>query len=93
VNIAQTFQRSGTLSVSWADAPVNTPEELAGKKIGVWDFGNEFEVTAAARDVGLEPGEDFEKVIQPFDMSLLLNREVDAAEAMIYNEYAQVLGR
>jgi len=91
VNIAQTFQRSGTLSVSWADAAVNSPEEFAAKKIGVWDFGNEFEVTAAARDVGLEPGEDFEKVIQPFDMSLLLNREVDAAEAMIYNEYAQVL--
>jgi NitT/TauT family transport system substrate-binding protein len=91
VNIGQTFQRSGTLSVSWADNPVTAPEEFAGKRIGVWDFGNEFEVTAAARDVGLEPGVDFEKVIQPFDMSLLLNREVDAAEAMIYNEYAQVL--
>ncbi len=91
VNIGQTFQRSGTLSVSWADNPVNSPEEFAGKKIGVWDFGNEFEVTAAARAAGLEPGEDFEKVIQPFDMSLLLNREIDAAEAMTYNEYAQVL--
>jgi NitT/TauT family transport system substrate-binding protein len=91
VNIGQTFQRSGTLSVSWADAPVNSPEEFAGKKIGVWDFGNEFEVTAAALDAGLEPGTDFEKVIQPFDMSLLLNREIDAAEAMTYNEYAQVL--
>ncbi len=91
VNIGQTFQRSGTLSVSWADDPVNSPEEFAGKKIGVWDFGNEFEVTAAAIDAGLEPGVDYEKVIQPFDMSLLLNREVDAAEAMTYNEYAQVL--
>jgi len=30
-------------------------------------------------------------VKQPFDMSLLLNGEVDAAQAMIYNEYAQVL--
>lgn len=91
VNIAQIFQRSGTLSVSWADAPVASPEEFAGKKIGVWDFGNEYEVTAAAKAVGLEAGVDFEKVIQPFDMSLLLNREIDAAEAMIYNEYAQVL--
>src|SRR3990172_770620 len=35
VNIAQTFQRSGTLSVSWADAAVNSPEEFAGKKICV----------------------------------------------------------
>lgn len=91
VNIAQIFQRSGTLSVSWADAPVNSPEEFAGKKIGVWDFGNEFEVTAAARAVGLEPDTDFERVIQEFNMSALLNREIDAAEAMTYNEYAQVL--
>ncbi len=30
-------------------------------------------------------------VQQPFDMSLLLNRQVDSAQAMIYNEYAQVL--
>ena len=30
-------------------------------------------------------------VQQPFDMSLLLNREIDAAQAMTYNEYAQVL--
>ena len=65
--------------------------DFEGKRVGVWDFGNEFEVTAAASEVGLEEGEDYEKVIQPFDMSLLLNREVDIAEAMIYNEYAQVL--
>lgn len=91
VNIGQIFQRSGTLSVSWADSPVAAPADFAGKKIGVWDYGNEYEVTAAAKAAGLEPGTDFEKVIQPFDMSLLLNREVDAAEAMIYNEYAQVL--
>ena len=91
VNIAQIFQRSGTLSVSWADNAVASPADFAGKKIGVWDYGNEYEVTAAAKAAGLEAGTDFEKVIQPFDMSLLLNREIDAAEAMIYNEYAQVL--
>ena len=28
---------------------------------------------------------------QSFDMMALLNREIDAAQAMIYNEYAQVL--
>ena len=57
----------------------------------MWDFGNEFEVTAAARKAGLGPVADFEKVIQPFDMALLLSRDIDVAEAMIYNEYAQVL--
>jgi NitT/TauT family transport system substrate-binding protein len=91
VNIAQIFQRSGTLSVAWADSGITSPADFEGKRVGVWDFGNEFEVTAAARAVGLEEGTDYTKVIQPFDMSLLLNDEIDVAEAMIYNEYAQVL--
>jgi NitT/TauT family transport system substrate-binding protein len=91
VNIAQIFQRSGTLSVSWKDSNITSPRDFAGKKVGVWDFGNEFEVTAAAKKYDLEAGQDYEKVIQPFDMTLLLSREIDVAEAMIYNEYAQVL--
>ncbi|HEX2884350.1 MAG TPA: ABC transporter substrate-binding protein [Candidatus Limnocylindria bacterium] len=91
VNIAQVFQRSGTLSVAWADSGIDGPEDFAGKKIGVWDFGNEFEVTAAARAEGLEQGVDYEKVIQNFDMVAFLARDIDVAEAMIYNEYAQVL--
>jgi NitT/TauT family transport system substrate-binding protein len=100
VNIAQIFQRSGTRSVSWAagagpdptsDENITSPEQFAGKNIGVWDFGNEFEVTAGALLFDLVENEDYTKVIQPFDMTLLLNREVDVAEAMTYNEYAQVL--
>ena len=101
VNIAQIFQRAGTLSVAWADSGITQPADYAGKKVGVWDFGNELEVVASARAAGLEPGDDFEVVIQPFDMTLLLNAAdgcesgdtdcVDVAEAMIYNEYAQLL--
>ena len=34
---------------------------------------------------------DYELVQQSFDMLALLNGEIDAAQAMIYNEYAQVL--
>jgi NitT/TauT family transport system substrate-binding protein len=91
VNIAQIFQRSGTLSVAWADSGITEPADFEGRRIGVWDFGNEYEVVAAARAEGLEPDRDYDKVIQPFDMALLLNNEIDVAEAMIYNEYAQVL--
>jgi NitT/TauT family transport system substrate-binding protein len=91
VDIAQVFQRSGTLSVSWKDSNITSPQDFAGKKVGVWDFGNEFEVTAAGKKAGLEAGVDYTKVIQPFDMTLLLSRQIDVAEAMIYNEYAQVL--
>jgi NitT/TauT family transport system substrate-binding protein len=91
VNIAQIFQRSGTLSVAWADSGITEPADFEGKRVGVWDFGNEFEVTAAASAAGLEQDVDYTKVIQPFDMLLFLSEEIDVAEAMIYNEYAQVL--
>ena len=91
VNIAQPFQRSGTLEVSWKDSGITKPEDWKGKKVGTWGFGNEFELYAAMNKVGLDPQKDVTIIQQPFDMSLLLNKEVDAAEAMTYNEYAQVL--
>ncbi len=89
--IAQVFQRSGTRQVSWADSGITTVEDWEGKKIGNWGFGNEFEVLAAIRQVGLDPATDVELVQQQFDMVALVNREIDAAEATIYNEYAQML--
>ncbi|MCC7359677.1 MAG: ABC transporter substrate-binding protein [Anaerolineales bacterium] len=91
VDVGQVFQRSGTLEVSWADSGITKPEDWRGKKVGTWGFGNEFELLAAMTKVGLNPASDLEIVQQPFDMSLLLNREIDAAQAMTYNEYAQVL--
>ncbi len=91
INIAQVFQRSGTLEVSWQDSNITRPEDWKGKKVGTWGFGNEFELLAAMRQVGIDPDTDVTIIQQPFDMSLLLNREIDAAQAMTYNEYAQVL--
>jgi len=91
VNVAQVFQRSGTLQVSWADSGINTPADLAGKTVGNWGWGNEFELLAGARSAGLDPATDFELVQQSFDMLALLTGEIDASQAMIYNEYAQVL--
>jgi len=93
INIGQVFQRSGTLEVSWKDSNLTKVEDWKGKKIGTWGFGNEHELFAAMRKAGIDPdnADDVTIVQQPFDMSLLLNREVDAAQAMIYNEYAQVL--
>jgi NitT/TauT family transport system substrate-binding protein len=88
VNIGQVFQRSGTLEVSWADAGITEPADWEGKRVGTWGFGNEFELTAAFEKYDVTPGEVIQ---QPFDMSLLLNDELDAAQAMTYNEYAQVL--
>ena len=91
VDIGQVFQRSGTLEVSWKDSGITQPEHWKGKKVGTWGFGNEFELLAAIQQAGLDKDKDVTIIQQPFDMSLLLNKEVDSAEAMTYNEYAQVL--
>ncbi|NDH46625.1 MAG: ABC transporter substrate-binding protein [Acidimicrobiia bacterium] len=91
VNIAQIFQRSGTLQVSFKDKNITSPADFAGKKIGNWGYGNEFEIFAALTKAGLDPAADVELVQQQFDMAALLAGDIDAAEAMTYNEYAQVL--
>ena len=91
VDIAQVFQRSGTLQVSFADSGITTPADFAGKTVGNWGFGNEYEIFAALAQANLDPATDVTLVQQDFDMSGLLSGDIDAAEAMIYNEYAQVL--
>jgi NitT/TauT family transport system substrate-binding protein len=91
VNIAQIFQRSGTLQVSFKDAGVTSSADFAGKKIGNWGFGNEFEIFAALTKNGIDPATGVELIQQQFDMAGLLAGDIDVAQAMTYNEYAQVL--
>lgn len=90
-NIAQIYQRSGTLQVSMADSGITSPADFKGKNIGNWGFGNEYEIFAALAKAGLDPAKDVTLVGQQFDMVALLDGSIDAAEAMTYNEYAQVL--
>lgn len=90
-DVGQIFQRSGTLQVSFADAGIETAADLDGKKVGNWGFGNEFELFAGMTEAGLDPATDVTLVQQQFDMSALLAGDIDAAQAMTYNEYAQVL--
>jgi NitT/TauT family transport system substrate-binding protein len=91
VNIAQVFTRSGMTEVTWADSGLDQITDLKGKKVGVWLGGNEHKLFAALNKNGIDPQKDAEIVKQPFNMDLFLNREVDAAAAMTYNELAQVL--
>jgi NitT/TauT family transport system substrate-binding protein len=91
VNIAQVFARSGMTEVTWKDTGLDDIKKLEGKKVGVWLGGNEHKLFAALTKNGIDPQKDTKIVAQPFDMNLFLNREVDAAAAMTYNELAQVL--
>jgi NitT/TauT family transport system substrate-binding protein len=87
-DIAQIFERSGTLQVAWADSGIDGPEDLANKQVGSWGFGNEWELFAGLTKAGAS---GYTIVQQNFDMNALLNHEIDAAQAMTYNEYAQLL--
>jgi NitT/TauT family transport system substrate-binding protein len=90
-DVAQVFQRSGTYQVSFANKGIGSPADLRGKKVGNWGFGNEFELFAGLSGAGLKPAGDVTLVQQQFDMQALLSGDIDAAQAMSYNEYAQVL--
>jgi NitT/TauT family transport system substrate-binding protein len=91
VNIAQVFARSGMTELTWKDTGLDDITKLEGKKVGVWLGGNEHKLFAALTKNGIDPQKDVEIVAQPFTMDLLLDRDVDAAAAMTYNEMAQVL--
>ena len=90
-DVAQIFQRSGTLQVSLKKKGITRAADLKGKKVGNWGYGNEFELFAGMTKSGLDPARDITLVQQQFDMNALLAGEIDAAQAMTYNEYAQVL--
>ncbi|WP_372593512.1 ABC transporter substrate-binding protein [Actinotalea sp.] len=87
-NVAQIFERSATLQVAFADSGITGPEDLAGTKVGSWGYGNEWELFAGLNQAGVT---DFEIVQQAFDMNAFLAGDIDAAQAMTYNEYAQLL--
>ena len=94
VNIAQIFQRSGTVLVSFAETGIESLTDLVFREIGYWPHGNEFEFYAMTFVMGSDPisGEHLSLVEQPFHLGPLLDGELDAAQALIYNGYGRLLG-
>jgi NitT/TauT family transport system substrate-binding protein len=93
VSIAQVFARSGMTEITWKSSGIDTIAKMRGKKVGVWCCGNEPELFAALNKNGIDHSKtsDVTIVNQPFDMNLFLQKKIDAAAAMTYNELAQVL--
>jgi NitT/TauT family transport system substrate-binding protein len=93
VSVAQVFARSGMTELTWKDSGINTIAKMKGKKVGVWCCGNQPELFAALTKNGINPSSKSAVTIvnQPFDMNLFLQKKIDAAAAMTYNELAQVL--
>ena len=91
VQIAQIYQESGLLLVSKKESGINSPKDLAGKNVGNWMGGNEFEILALFDKYGFDPNKDLSFVKQAFTMDQFLSGDLDAASAMTYNEYHVVL--
>jgi len=89
-DVAQIFERSGTTQISFKDKNITAPADLRGKNVGSWGYGNEWELFAGMQKGGVAVG-DIKLVQQAFDMNGFLSGDIDAAQAMTYNEYAQVL--
>lgn len=82
--VAQMFQNSGLLLVSKKSSGINSPADLAGKKIGSWFGGNEYEVYALLEKYGLM--DSVTMVQQDYTMDQVAEGSIDAASAMTYNE-------
>jgi NitT/TauT family transport system substrate-binding protein len=90
-DVAQIYQRSGTLQISMKSKDITDVAAFKSKNVGSWGYGNEFELYAGMTKAGLDPATDVKVVQQAFDMKGFLAGDIDAAQAMSYNEYAQVL--
>jgi NitT/TauT family transport system substrate-binding protein len=93
VSIAQVFDRSGMAVLTWKNTGLNTIAKLRHKKVSNWLFGAQYGLFAALAKNGMDPvhNKGVTIVQQPPTMDFFLNRQVDAASAMTYDELAQVL--
>ncbi|WP_024357503.1 ABC transporter substrate-binding protein [Leucobacter chironomi] len=89
--ISQIYQNNSYLQVAWADSGFTELADLKGTTLGAWGGGNDLTLRAALAGSGINMDTDVNVVQQPFDMSLLLNREADSVQALTINEYAQLL--
>ncbi len=94
VNIAQPFKSSGMMLTCRKDAGVETTEDLPGKTLGVWFFGNEFPFLSWMSQLeiptdGSEAGVEVLK--QGFNVDPILNGQAACVSTMTYNEYWQVI--
>ncbi|MBI5161594.1 MAG: ABC transporter substrate-binding protein [Micrococcales bacterium] len=90
-DVAQIFERSGTTQISMKDKGITSAADLEGKKVGSWGYGNQWELFAGMQKAGINTDSQISLVQQAFDMKGFLAGDIDAAQAMTYNEYAQVL--
>jgi NitT/TauT family transport system substrate-binding protein len=94
VNIAQPFKRSGLELTCLASTGIKKPEDLKGRTLGVWFYGNEYPFLnwMSKLKFKTDGSADGVKVVkQGFNVDPLLQKQADCISTMTYNEYWQVI--
>lgn len=86
-HLAQLVQRSGMLLVTRADSGISQVDDMAGRRVGLWDSYFALAPIALFQREGLL----VRQVAQNVSMAPFMHRAVDVASAMRYNEYHQLM--
>ena len=94
VNIAQPFASSGLMLTCLKEHGIESPEDFPGHTLGTWFFGNEIPLFSWMGKLGIptdgsEGGVTIQKI--NFNVDPLLQKQVECATTMTYNEYWQVI--
>lgn len=87
VNFAQLSQHSGLMLVAKKSSGINSPEDLQGKRLGIWSSGFDDIPFAFLREKKL----DMEIVRIHSTINLFLMGGIDVMTVMNYNEYNQII--
>lgn len=93
-NIAQPFKSSGMMLTCLKESGIESPEDLRGRTLGVWFFGNEYPFLSWMSQLGIPTdGSDGGVTVlkQGFNVDPLLQKQADCISTMTYNEYWQVI--
>ncbi|HOW43449.1 MAG TPA: ABC transporter substrate-binding protein [Candidatus Omnitrophota bacterium] len=87
VNISQIVQRSALMLVARKSSGILKPQDMAGKKVSLWEGDLQLQPQAFLRDNGVQA----QIVPQGYTVNLFLMGGVDVISAMWYNEYHTLL--
>lgn len=90
ISLANVVKDNGLRLGVRKDSGISSPADLRGKRASIWFINNEAQLFSLLGQFGLDPDSDVEVVPQRWDLSQLLNREVEAFSLMSYNELLQL---
>ena len=87
INIGQVMQRSALMLIAKKSSNIKTPQDMNGKKVGIWGADFQIQPRAFFKKYNLH----INVIHQSFSVILFLRGGVDVASAMWYNEYHTII--